>query len=207
MTTEPVIAGLEALHDVTVYRYGRDNEKIAYSAKARYSEYVQTKKDGLPNHMWATKPYIMLGKCAEALALRKAFPDELSGMYADEEMGQADNDQPGAPAAKPQVQMPRSTDEKKQEPPKAAPQSGKAETVKQTPMLKDTLETVTSILTSQQSAPARNGAATFLGNAAGAAFVFVLAWAYSQCSTGLLTKHAPANTPPPAVASPSGTSR
>ena len=101
---------------VTVYRYGRDNEKIPYSAKARYSEYMQTKKDGSPNHMWATKPYIMLGKCAEALALRKAFPDELSGMYSDDEMGQADNETGGVTPAsvdkKKPVQQPQRASEK-----------------------------------------------------------------------------------------------
>lgn len=94
---------------VTVYRYGRNDEKIPYTATARWSEYVQTKKDGGVNHMWKTKPYLMLGKVAEALALRKAFPDELSGMYTDEEMDQADNHHPGQPDPKPPVNMPKST--------------------------------------------------------------------------------------------------
>ena len=116
-TSEPEFDSEEGQHPnwarVTVYRYGRGDEKIAYTAKARYNEYKQTKRDGNPNIMWANKPYIMLGKCAEALALRKAFPDELSGMYSDEEMDQADNGvTPGSVEKKP-VSMPKSTDDKK----------------------------------------------------------------------------------------------
>lgn len=104
---------------VTVYRWSEGKgkgQRIPYSASARWSEYVQTKKDGNPNQIWATKPYIMLGKCAEALALRKAFPDELSGMYSDEEMGQADNETTViAPPVKPPVQQPTRASEKKAE--------------------------------------------------------------------------------------------
>ena len=115
---------------VTVYRYGRNDEKIPYKATARWSEYAQTKKDGNVNSMWRKLPFLMLGKCAESLALRKAFPDELSGMYTNEEMDQADNEPRGVTPesimGKPQVQMPRSTDDKK--PPV---QQGKAETVTQ----------------------------------------------------------------------------
>lgn len=72
---------------ITVFRNGQP-----FPAVALMREYRQTTSTGEITSMWRSKPVLMLEKCAEALALRKAFPQDLSGLYTTDEMG---DDEPG----------------------------------------------------------------------------------------------------------------
>lgn len=75
---------------------------------ARFDAYAQ-KKDGKPTRMWATMADVMVAKCAESLALRRAFPQELSGLYTNEEMElatAAPNGNGHALPAPPQIEAP-----------------------------------------------------------------------------------------------------
>lgn len=83
--------GFPSIASVTIYKM-ISGQRCAFSASARWTEYVQLTREGQPTSMWKKMPFLMLGKCAEALALRKAFPAELSGIYTHEEMQQADNE-------------------------------------------------------------------------------------------------------------------
>lgn len=94
---------------VTVYRITA-GQRFAYTATARWSEYCPDNAQ-----MWKRMPHTMLAKCAEALALRKAFPQQLAGLYAKEELDQAEQSEPTyiveaprppAPAIPPRVEVP-----------------------------------------------------------------------------------------------------
>ena len=70
-----------------------------YPAVARWTEY------GSDRGMWRRMPALMLGKVCEALALRRAVPADLSGLYTADEMAQADvsasQPRPATPAPSP----------------------------------------------------------------------------------------------------------
>lgn len=68
---------------VIVYRKGSAR---GYVGVARYQSYVQTTKEGGPRATWKTMPDVMLAKCAEAQALRAAFPKQLSGTHTPDEI-------------------------------------------------------------------------------------------------------------------------
>ena len=84
-------------------------QRVPFTASARWSEYVQTTKEGHTNSMWKKMPFSQLAKCAEALALRKAFPEDLGGVHSNIEMEQTDNDEPFSEPQNdaPQQQQPR----------------------------------------------------------------------------------------------------
>jgi phage recombination protein Bet len=70
---------------VRVYRFATDGQRYCAGVGVAYwDEYAQ------PNSpMWTKLKHTMISKCAEALALRKAFPQDLSGLYTGDEMQQA----------------------------------------------------------------------------------------------------------------------
>ena len=72
----------------TVYKLVK-GVRCEFTATARWDEYYPGEKQGF---MWRKMPYTMLGKVAESQALRRAFPEQLGGIYTDEEMAQADKD-------------------------------------------------------------------------------------------------------------------
>lgn len=63
----------------------RSDFKTPIYAVALFREFAQYRGDRLTT-MWHTKPAHMIAKCAEAGALRKAFPNDLGGLYTDDEM-------------------------------------------------------------------------------------------------------------------------
>lgn len=91
---DPPVHGPETQHkgvtapewsEVTVWRLIK-GEPRRFTHRARFAEECATKSDGSINAMWTKRPVGQLDKCAEAGALRKAFPEDLGGMMSAEEV-------------------------------------------------------------------------------------------------------------------------
>lgn len=72
---------------ITVYRM-IGNVKCPFSHTEYFDEACGTTKDGALNSMWTKRKRGQLAKCAEAGALRKAFPEEVGGLITAEEVGE-----------------------------------------------------------------------------------------------------------------------
>lgn len=72
----------------------KKNHREATYAVAKFSSYCQIDKSGNPSGLWKKMPEVMIAKCAECLAIRKCFPNDVQGLYAEEEMHQETNYEP-----------------------------------------------------------------------------------------------------------------
>jgi hypothetical protein len=113
-------AGVEAPEwcKFVVYRGTRGSLRETWArfpVRLLFSEAVTRKQDGGANERWKEAPTQMLTKCAEAAALREAFPEELGGeMTADEMIGRAmdiDTGQPIPPRHEPAIPKPAGYDD------------------------------------------------------------------------------------------------
>lgn len=77
--------------------------RCPFTASARWEEYLPEPPN---DFMWKRMPNSQLGKCAEALALRKAFPEDLGGLYTNDEMEQAGPAQSAPPVTGQVIDMP-----------------------------------------------------------------------------------------------------
>jgi phage recombination protein Bet len=125
-------------------------QRVPFTASARWNEYVQTTKEGSPNSMWRKMPYGQLGKCAKALALRMAFPEEIGGILTDVELEQADSEAPrgeqvkGRPAAQFDLESKPFEEPAKPEPkPAETPPPAKAQAAAEVPPIE--AEVITSL--------------------------------------------------------------
>jgi phage recombination protein Bet len=101
-STDPIYDG-----DLTQYAFkqtGRKNpttatvtvKKLIGTVVGDFTSTAEWDAYNVPGSFWKKMPLLMLAKCAEALALRKAFPNETSGLYISEEMNQAGQSDDGS---------------------------------------------------------------------------------------------------------------
>lgn len=93
---------------VTVYRFAPNGTRYpAATGVAYWNEYVPLYQ-GKPTGLWAKAPHTMISKVAEAQSLRRAFSQDLSGLYTGDELEQADEDK-----VKPEVKVEPVVEERK----------------------------------------------------------------------------------------------
>lgn len=78
---------------ITVYRIVQ-NQRVAFPGPKVFwlETYATIGKSDVPNDMWQTRPYGQLEKCAEAAALRRAFPEEIGDDNIPDEVGRVFKD-------------------------------------------------------------------------------------------------------------------
>lgn len=84
----------DSLESATSYvkKLTQDGTWHTIAATAYFDEYCKFNSGSrTPAGIWGTMPKTMLAKCAEAVALRRAFPGDMTNVYTAEEMDQADN--------------------------------------------------------------------------------------------------------------------
>lgn len=115
---------------VTVYRMVQ-GMRVGFNHTEFFSEAVAIKKgwNGAKdkvNSMWTKRPRGQLAKCAEAGALRKAFPEELGNDYIAEEMHGKTLDMGRVEVVEEdEIPMPQATDAKPAEAAPASPEASK----------------------------------------------------------------------------------
>lgn len=102
-------SGLYAGQDAPLFQYDGKGGIISCSVSAYRKDWTRPavgiafmKEFSTGQNLWASKPHVMLGKVAEAIALRKAFSEEMSGLYAEGELDQSVTSSP-APVRQLQV--------------------------------------------------------------------------------------------------------
>lgn len=92
---------------ITLYRM-LNGQRCAFVGPVVYwkESYGRWKNTEAPNDMWAKRPYGQIEKCAEAGAIRRAFPEEVGNDLSAEEMDGQHLIQDAAPVALPQRRAP-----------------------------------------------------------------------------------------------------
>jgi phage recombination protein Bet len=77
--------------EVPIFREGWREPIIR---RAYFHEYVVFQRDGQVKETWRKMPHVMIAKVSEAAGIRAAFPNDVQGLYTQDEMEQAGVESP-----------------------------------------------------------------------------------------------------------------